>query len=272
LNVVVYRLPLGMSLIRPGSHCPACKRPIRWHDNIPVLGWFFLGGRCRDCRARISFRYPLVEAIAAGMFLAVGWAEGFSAGMNLPARWIPVDSGWLLRPLYWGEVWAVVAYHLLLLCTLLSAGLIEYDGHRPPARLMAPALVVGLLAPLAWPQLRPVPLHAAWTAPWAGLADGAAGLVAGLGLGLALWYTVGPRSQRSLLWAPACVGLFLGWQAAVVLGLVGAVLHAIVGLAGRSRQQARRVFFGLILTAVALAWILAWEPLARQWPILIRTL
>ena len=72
LNVVVHRLPLGMSLIEPGSHCPACKHPIRWHDNVPILGWIMLGGRCRDCGSPIAIRYPLVEAITAAMFLVLG--------------------------------------------------------------------------------------------------------------------------------------------------------------------------------------------------------
>ena len=54
LNVVVYRLPLGISLIRPPSHCPACKQPIRWFDNVPVFGWIMLRGRCRNCRSSIS--------------------------------------------------------------------------------------------------------------------------------------------------------------------------------------------------------------------------
>ena len=55
LNVVVYRLPLGISLIRPPSHCPPCKQPIRWFDNVPVFGWIMLRGRCRNCRCSIPF-------------------------------------------------------------------------------------------------------------------------------------------------------------------------------------------------------------------------
>ena len=65
LNVVVYRLPAGMSLVAPGSRCPACGHPIRWHDNLPIAGWLILRGRCRDCAARISPRYPAVETLVA---------------------------------------------------------------------------------------------------------------------------------------------------------------------------------------------------------------
>ena len=73
LNVVVYRLPRGESLIHPGSRCPACGHPIRWYHNIPVFGWLMLRGRCYDCGARISARYPLVEAAVAGLFAALAW-------------------------------------------------------------------------------------------------------------------------------------------------------------------------------------------------------
>jgi leader peptidase (prepilin peptidase) / N-methyltransferase len=68
LNVCAYRLPLGLSPVRPASHCPGCRRVIRARDNLPVLGWLILGGRCRDCRVPISPRYPLVELIVGLLF------------------------------------------------------------------------------------------------------------------------------------------------------------------------------------------------------------
>src|SRR5687768_2674075 len=61
LNVVIYRLPRQMSLSYPGSRCPSCNEPIRWYHNVPVFGWLILRGRCADCGARISIRYPIVE-------------------------------------------------------------------------------------------------------------------------------------------------------------------------------------------------------------------
>ena len=125
LNVVVYRLPEGMSLVQPPSHCPRCKHPIRWRDNLPVLGWLLLRGRCRDCRLPIPFRYPLVEAIAAAVFLAVGLVEGLSGGANLPPRPYQVGGETVLPALTLGEALGVAAYHLLLLLTLLAVGLIE---------------------------------------------------------------------------------------------------------------------------------------------------
>ena len=71
VNVVVWRLPRGESLLAPGSHCPSCTAPVRPYDNVPVLSWLALRGRCRDCRTHISARYPLVEALCAVAAVAV---------------------------------------------------------------------------------------------------------------------------------------------------------------------------------------------------------
>jgi len=127
LNVVVYRLPLGLSIVHPPSHCPKCGKNIPWFDNIPILGWIFLRGRCRQCRAPISARYPLVEALTALTFATLAAVE-----TDRLATAYPVE--------------------VLLLCTLLCAGLIEYDGHRPPWRLFVPAFLAGIAGRLFAPD------------------------------------------------------------------------------------------------------------------------
>ena len=86
LNVVIYRVPLRRSVVRPGSACPACQTPIRWFDNIPVVSWILLLGRCRSCKEHISVRYPIVEAITAGLFLLLAVVPFLSDGANLPSR------------------------------------------------------------------------------------------------------------------------------------------------------------------------------------------
>ena len=68
LNVVIYRLPRNMSLAKPGSHCPKCNSPIKWYDNIPVLSYLFLGGKCRNCKEKISFRYPMIELLNCALW------------------------------------------------------------------------------------------------------------------------------------------------------------------------------------------------------------
>ena len=102
LNVVVHRLPRGESVVHGGSHCPSCGSAIRWHDNVPVLGWLLLGGRCRDCGVPISARYPLVEAAGAILIGGVAAAELLSGGRTLPGTGFgtvrPGADNLLLRP------------------------------------------------------------------------------------------------------------------------------------------------------------------------------
>jgi leader peptidase (prepilin peptidase) / N-methyltransferase len=78
LNVCIYRLPLGLSVVTPRSACPACKQPIAFYDNLPVLSWLFLGGRCRHCREKISPRYLLIELLTGLLFLACYWYFGLT--------------------------------------------------------------------------------------------------------------------------------------------------------------------------------------------------
>lgn len=140
LNVVVYRLPAGKSLLRPGSHCPHCERPIRpWH-NLPVIGWLLLRGRCYDCGAPIRARYLLVELITAIWFaLIAGIGFGLQAEMASP------------RP---GILWAFVANLVVLGCALLSVLLIFLDRKKVPRSLMALVLVSALGVSILFAVLR----------------------------------------------------------------------------------------------------------------------
>jgi leader peptidase (prepilin peptidase)/N-methyltransferase len=96
LNVVIVRLPAGRSLWRPGSACPACGTPIAWHDNIPLLGFVALRGRCRACRAPISWRYPLIEAVTGALFgaayVTLGPGGDFVAGAALLAALVAITA------------------------------------------------------------------------------------------------------------------------------------------------------------------------------------
>src|SRR5512142_1913083 len=78
LNVCIHRWPLGQSVVRPRSHCPGCGNAIAWYDNVPLLSWLLLRGRCRHCRERISIQYPLVELATALIWLAAAWRFGLS--------------------------------------------------------------------------------------------------------------------------------------------------------------------------------------------------
>ena len=134
LNVVAFRLPRGESVIFRSSRCPRCETRIQGSDNIPILGWLRLKGRCRTCRLPISIRYPIVEAIVACIFLLLFFVELISGGDNLPMRrtnsyvgvvWIIFYAKWDLIALYF--------YHCFAACVLLTWALIDIDRQRVPA-------------------------------------------------------------------------------------------------------------------------------------------
>jgi prepilin signal peptidase PulO-like enzyme (type II secretory pathway) len=162
----------------------------------------------------------------------------------------------------------IVAYHLLLLSTLLAAALIQYDGHRLPWRLLLPAVVVGMAAPAVWPHLHPVPALGGLPEMMAGLADAIAGLAMGLLVGQAARWLIGPRDRRELPLGLGVTGIFLGWQAILALGLAVAAIHAVVEALRPWWPRASRTSPGVWLLVGTTAWILAWAALADWWPVL----
>jgi leader peptidase (prepilin peptidase)/N-methyltransferase len=219
LNVVIYRLPLGISIVYPPSRCPKCEKRIPWFDNVPIFGWIVLGGRCRQCHNPISARYPIVEAITASMFALVAVVEMRQANID--------------------QFCAIYPYHLLLLCTLLCAGLIEYDGNQPPLKLFLPALAVGIVAPLFLPALRPMAACPGLSATVRGAVDGLAGLGAGGLWGSIAWGALAGRKPVGLMRGLICVGLFLGWQAVSVIAVGTAVLGLVAWAIERFSPRVR---------------------------------
>ncbi len=265
LNVVVYRLPAGMSLIHPGSHCPACEEAIRWYDNVPIFGWLMLRGRCRDCGAKISPRYPIVEALVAAMFVALAWVELFCDGANLPRQSIALDGGVVFSGLTLQQLMGIYFYHLLLLCTLLAAALIDLDDKRVPLNLVLPAAAIGFVAPIVWTHLHPVPAFLGldgWTDT---LATSLVGLAVGLLLGLLMWPIVPEKQRIAATSAATSVGIFLGWQAAAMLcvPLIAILLFEL--LLGQLWPRIRFFPATAWLAVATFAWILLWRPLIEIW-------
>ncbi len=130
-NVVAWRLPREESLLRPPSHCPRCGTTLPWYENVPVLGWLLVRGRCRHCQAPVSLRYPLVELLSSGLWVAMLLAQTSSMGAApqplllllagwllatwlLPLLLIDLDSMWLPEPLCrWGVVLGLAVTALL---------------------------------------------------------------------------------------------------------------------------------------------------------------
>lgn len=151
LNVVVYRLPRGESLVFGGSHCPTCRSAIRSCDNVPVVGWLRLGGHCRDCRGPISCRYPLVEAIAGLVVTAI-------VAIDLLARTPGGRPG--VDGLLFGESWTMVAvclFHCWLALTWLAWALLAWDGHSLPLLWVGPTVLAALVVPACLPEVGWIP-------------------------------------------------------------------------------------------------------------------
>jgi prepilin signal peptidase PulO-like enzyme (type II secretory pathway) len=130
LNVVIYRLPRGKSLSNPPSHCPKCSHPIRWYDNVPVFGWIFLRGKCRDCKEPISIRYPVVESLCGCIF---GTIALLTLCRNSNTSII--------------EFVCFVLTFSGLVVTFVTAGFIEQEGIPIPARLFIPIAVPAPVMP-----------------------------------------------------------------------------------------------------------------------------
>src|SRR5690348_5235569 len=134
LNVVVWRLPRGESLVTPPSHCPKCNHKLAWFDNIPVFGWIALGGKCRYCRAPISARYPIIAAITGLLFVLYYvvlfmWQMG-PCSMNA----LTIERDWPLYGLY-----------VFTASCLLAASLIDSELFIIPQEIPILMTIVGLL-------------------------------------------------------------------------------------------------------------------------------
>ncbi len=149
LNVVVWRLPRDMSLISPGSHCPRCRTPLAWRDNIPVLGWLLLGGKCRYCRSAISARYPIIEFLTGVIFvLTYLLLFHFQLGPAVPGSETVNRFGEVMRVaggLELGrDVWLLGLY-LFMISALLAVSLIDAELFIIPLVIPWTMAAVGVI-------------------------------------------------------------------------------------------------------------------------------
>jgi leader peptidase (prepilin peptidase)/N-methyltransferase len=236
LNVVVHRVPAGESVVRPASHCPGCGRAVRPRDNVPVLSWLALRGRCRDCGERISVRYPLVELATGALFAVL--AVRFGPDPALPAF------------LYLGAVGIALA-------------LIDVAVKRLPDVLTLPSYVVSTVLLAA-----AVPFGEAGVGDLLRALGGMAALYAvyfllvlayprGMGFGDVKLAGVLGLYAGWLGWGPWTVALAGGF----LLGGVWSIGLLLLGRAGRGSA----IPFGPFMLAGALLAVLAGEPLARAY-------
>ena len=209
LNVVAWRVPRGESIVRPPSHCPKCSAPIRWWQNIPILSWLALRGKCASCRAPISPRYIIVETIGGLLFLAVAW------------KFLPVVSAVVL-------LWIWVSL-------MLVGSVIDFDHKLLPDFVTVGGMVLGVAKALADSALMlvyGVDRVAAWLMP---VAWSLSGLVFGFGL---LWLVrfIGSKAfKREAMgmgdvFLMGAVGALFGPVAVLFTLIVSSVLGSVAGL------------------------------------------
>ncbi len=229
LNVCIWRLPQNQSVVRPRSYCPHCRHPIRWHDNVPVLGYLLLGGRCRDCRQPIHWRYPLVELLTASLLALVAW--------------------------HFGVGWRLLLYGALV-CGLIVSTFVDFDHQIIPDEITIPGILIGVVASVLDPSLHEARL---WNV---GLYRALLGVLVGGGslylmglIGQAMFKreSMGGGDVKLL----AMVGALLGWEKALLSFFVAPLFGTVGGLAVRLRYRTDIVPYGPYLSVgsiIAMLW------------------
>jgi len=210
LNVVIARVPEGLSIVSPRSRCPKCGHPIAWYDNVPVLSWIALGAKCRGCKAPISWRYPAIELLTGVLFLLCFWHAG---GVNV-----------------------ALARDLVLVSLLVPLTFIDLDHWILPFSITLPGIGLGIL--LAVPD------------GWPAVLDSAIGAGLGFVVFLALEIIGEKIFKKEALgggdkYLLALIGAFLSWRpllgviflASLQGGVVGSVLLLVRGRAGPAPSE-----------------------------------
>jgi leader peptidase (prepilin peptidase) / N-methyltransferase len=194
LNVCIYRLPRGASIVWPASACPHCARELEWYENIPLVSFSVLGGRCRTCRAPIGLRYPIVEAITAAMFV-LAWRE-YGPGALLLSR-------------------------LVLGCALVVLFAIDLEHHLLPNVITLPGIVVGFALSFF--------VEPGWLASLIGIVVGGGllFLVAEAYFRIRGEEGLGMGDVKML----AMIGAFVGWKLAIVALMLASLAGSLVGVA-----------------------------------------
>ncbi len=218
LNVVIYRVPRRLSIVWPGSFCPACRAPIHWYDNLPVVGWMLVGGRCRACLARIPARYPIVEALTGGLFLLHLLVFG----------WDPI-----LIP------------RILFACAMVALFAIDLEHKLLPDAITLKGIAAGLAFSLVFPPGivdSVIGVVAGYGSLW---------LVATAWELFAKKEAMGGGDLKML----AMVGACLGWQGVVITFFVGFMVGGFFSgllLAARKARLASQIPFGTFLAIGAM--------------------
>jgi leader peptidase (prepilin peptidase)/N-methyltransferase len=255
LNVVIHRLPREESIVFPNSTCPKCRKAIKAYDNIPILSYLILRGRCRNCGVHISSRYPAVEALTAILFAAVTWHDGVSFAL---------------------------AFDLAFAASMVALVFIDAEHMILPNAITYPGIIFAIIARITLPYLAgpahfddlPQLLNAFPTLP-VGLVSIIGAVIGALAGGGSLWLmgflweklrgveAMGFGDVKMML----MVGAFLGWRLTILTILIGALTGSLAGIVvmyRRGRNMQMMLPFGIFLgigSVVSLlfgARIIAW--------------
>jgi len=226
LNVCIVRLPADQSLIRPRSRCPKCETPVAWFDNIPVVSWFALRGRCRQCRQPISPQYPIVEALVSALWVGALWRHGFGLDALTAA---------LFGTILFGIAVTDARHYLIpdeytLGGLVLGLGLAWRHGVRGfGAAILGAAVGFALLYVVAWAGEKAFKKEA-----------------------------MGGGDIKMM----AMVGAFVGWKGVLLTVFGGALLGSLVYVP-LSLKKKRLVLFGVFLAAAAALAFELGDPIVR---------
>ena len=260
LNVCIYRIPWEKSVIWPGSRCPRCWSPISARDNIPIVSWLALRGKCRQCGAPISPRYPLIELLVGLLFLGLYYVDVVHGERGRYGYEI-------------GPPLATLAYHAILVALLVVATFVDHDLFVIPDAITVTGVILGIGLGALNPLIRPDP--AAATTHAQGLWVGILGLLVGGGVTQAVRFVGTKWAGREAMGfgdvtLMGMIGAFLGWQAAILSFFAGAffgLAHALWKLSIYLKKWARgeklssadrELPFGPYLSMGAVAMVLSW--------------
>ena len=217
LNVCIYRLPLSESLAWPASHCPSCRTPIKPYDNIPVISYLLLRGRCRTCGSAISAQYPIVELLTAGVFL----------------------SAFLLYPP------PLLFQRIVFGCAMIVLFFVDLEHHRLPNEITLPGIVIGFAYSFFMPP--------GWVASLIGILAGG-GILWLLGT---IWFLVRHEEGMGFgdVKMLAMIGAFLGWKLMLATLFMSTILGSVIGvglIAAKKGNLKTALPFGCFLAIAAM--------------------
>ncbi len=236
LNVCIYRLPRGESIISPWSHCPECKTPLAWYDNIPFFSYIALKGRCRECGTPISLRYILVEALTASVFLIL--YREFGLGIRFLT-------------------------YIALMSSLIVISFIDAKYQIIPDEITIAGIILGIFFSFIFPTLQNVSTHLAGflnSIVGAFVGGGSIYLTGLIGNIVFKKESMGGGDVKLL----TMVGAFLGWKLALLTFFIAPVFGSIIGIILKVKRKAEIIPYGphlSLATFVALLWgqrILDW--------------